>query len=913
MIRFDRLSKMRRALCAGLIAVAALTGLAACGDGKKAVTPSGLALEVAPVGQLPAGVTPLAYRLELVTDPAADVFSGRVEIDVRLDEPHQRIWLHALEQTITKVEAKVPGRALATGRFTGNQAEGGVARLDFDAALPAGETTLIIDYTAPYNTSLAGLYKVVVDDEAYLATQMEPIDARRLVPSFDEPRFKTPWTISVSAPAGLQVISNAKVLSTTKANDGMTRHAFAPTRAIPSYLIALAVGPYEARGFVRKVDATGDSARIPLQGFTARGKSGQLSPVFDVTHDMLRWQETYFATPYPYGKLDLIAAPDFAYGAMENAGAIVYRESALLMDETTTPAQRRRILGTHAHELGHQWFGNYVTPKWWNDIWLNEAFATWFSAKTLAATDPEGDWSLQPVRGGLNAMSNDSLASARQIRNPIATNGDIFDGFDAITYQKGASVLNMFEAWLGEAAFREGLRQHMRRFPDGVADADDFMQSLADGAASPAIAPAFRSFILQPGIPLLDITIDCPNESFGELRIKQRRYAPHGSAIDANAQTWQIPFSARVFLADGTSRVERALLTKRDQTLRLDACPVAVMPNADGTGYWRYALAPDATQALTAQYEKLGAAEQLVFADALLSGFRAGRLTADDLRGGLERIAKGEDEGLSFSLAALPVLSSLIADESRAPFANWVETVYAPRLAGIDKIAIEKQSESQRLLRPLLADALARHGTDKSRRAKLRVQAEEAMGLKVAAPNAKPPIGELASAMMIGVQVGGAEFHDAGLADVQASQDQSRRATVLSALAQYGAPERVLKLLEDVQADTFSDNERYLVLTSAMNNAEARGRVWAAVRRDFERIVAGVPQIRKAQLGGLAGTFCSKADASAAQSFFEANAASLPGYERALAQGVERAALCSASKALKADEVSAAFVRTPRK
>ena len=367
-----------------LSAAAAIALLAACGDTPSPVqpaetdqanataqTPQTQASSVIPKGQLPEGVTPTAYRIELRTDPTADTFSGTVQIDVTLDKASTSIYLHALGQTISSVTATTSDGTAVTGSAEQELADGGVTRLNFENPLPAGNVTLAMDYTAPFNLGLAGLYKASQAGKDYLATQMEPIDARRAFPSFDEPRFKTPWTMSVTAPEGNAVIANgAETVSTVQA-DGWVRHEFATTRPIQSYLVALAVGPYE---LFENNPIPGNAIRpetVPLRSFAASGKADQLETSHDATFEMLKIQEEYFNYPYPYGKLDLIAVPDFAYGAMENAGAIIYRESALLINERTSLGQKRGALTTHAHELAHQWFGNLVTPKWWNDIWLN--------------------------------------------------------------------------------------------------------------------------------------------------------------------------------------------------------------------------------------------------------------------------------------------------------------------------------------------------------------------------------------------------------------------------------------------------------------------------------------------------------------------------------------------------------------
>ena len=478
-------------------------------------------LETPPAGQLPEGVTPTAYTLDLVLDPEKDEFSGFVAISVELDAPHDRIWLHALGPQPTNVIARLGDGTTINGTFTGDQAEGGVSRLDFESTLPPGPAFLEIAYTAPYNRNLAGLYRADQNGKAYLASQMEPIDARRLVPSFDEPRFKTPFTVSIASPKGNTVITNGALKAETPATDTMSGlYLFETTRPLPTYLLGFIVGPYDERV---GADIPANDVRdvpIPFRGFAPEGKGDKLKEAMDATPAMLDYQERYFGVPYPYGKLDIAAVPDFAFGAMENAGIIIYREAALLIDERTPLTRKRGILTVHAHELAHQWFGNLVTPKWWDDIWLNEAFATWFAYKTMHDFDPEGGFDRNATRSALRAMGIDSLNTARQIRNPITRNGDIMDAFDGITYSKGGGVLAMFENYLSEDGFRDGVRLHMQRFPDGVADVNDFMASLAEGSGNEAVVESFKSFIFQPGIPYLNVELSCPAIDAGLIKIR---------------------------------------------------------------------------------------------------------------------------------------------------------------------------------------------------------------------------------------------------------------------------------------------------------------------------------------------------------------------------------------------------------
>ena len=305
-----------------LSAVAAIALLAGCGDTSSPAQSSQAeqapaiaealqtqAVSVIPKGQLPEGVTPTAYRIDLRTDPTADTYTGSIEIDVVLDDETSALFLHALGPDVTSAMAVYQGDIAVAATFEGGLADGGVSKLSFSSPIPAGAATLRMNYTAPFNLGLAGLYKASQGGLDYLATQMEPIDARRAFPSFDEPRFKTPWTISVTTPAGNKVIANAPEVSATTQEDGWVKHQFATTRPIQSYLVALAVGPYE-EFTSRNIPANAIRDReIVLRSYAAKGKRDQLETSHEATFEMLRIQEEYFNYPYPYAKLDLIAAP----------------------------------------------------------------------------------------------------------------------------------------------------------------------------------------------------------------------------------------------------------------------------------------------------------------------------------------------------------------------------------------------------------------------------------------------------------------------------------------------------------------------------------------------------------------------------------------------------------------------------
>lgn len=865
--------------------------------------------DVAPVGQLPDGIIPTAYRLDLYADPAEDAFSGQVEIDVTLTEPHARIWLHSVDHDVSAVKAILQDGNELEATFTRSKAEGGVSRLDFATPVPKGNSTLVIDYTAPYNFGLAGLYKAEQNGRPYLATQMEPIDARRLVPSFDEPRFKSPWTLRVATRAGNQVITNGALKAQTTLDDGSIQFQFATTREIQSYLVALAVGPYDLRdGGVLPPNGIRAQA-VPFRGFAPAGKGDQLELAMAITDEMVTWQEAYFDYPYPYGKLDLIAAPDFAYGAMENAGAIIYRESRLLMDERTSLARKRQAMTTHAHELGHQWFGNLVTPRWWNDIWLNEAFATWISYKTMDAVYPNTGFDLAAQRAAIGAMDNDSLSSARQIRNPIARNADILDAFDSITYRKGGGVLSMFENYLGEDAFRDGIRLHMRRFEDGVADVDDFMTSIADGSKNPDVVESFNSFIMQPGIPNLEVNFSCPAIDAGLITVSQSRYAPLGSSIDPNGQSWIIPLAIKMNGANG-ERTVREIFTGQALNIPLDGgCPDWILPNADGAGYWRFDLNEPAWQSLIVNYDALVPAEQLSFADSATAAFASGNLSASTLLDAIAVNANGNWAAARDPLANLKsYMKALPGTDAKDALRDFVMSAYGARWDQLSARPTETLSQGEQLLKTALNTSLLEIGRMPEERARLAAAAAAYVGVINAPDPAALTPDLIQTAMAIAAKGGDGAFFQSALRFAQSTPDQRQRRQTLNTLAEHGAEADVVALMDLVRTDAFQGQEAWSVYLAALKNESAGDATWEKFKTDFDLVIGQTPEIRKPQTARLVASFCSTAKIDDAIAFLELKSDLIPGYERQLAQAAETAGLCAAFRAEKSNELAAALI-----
>ena len=461
-----------------------------------------------PLGQLTAEVQPLAYQLELTINPELEEFSGKITIDLDINTSRNHFYMHGKNIEASKVQIS-DGAHTYNGRYEQVDSSG-VVQISGPSPM-AGKIQLMIEYSAPFNQSLEGLYKVSESGSDYAFTQFEAISARLAFPGFDEPAFKTPFTTTLIVPENQVAISNTPEVS-SEIIDGMKVVHFAPTKPLPTYLVAFAVGDFDV---VEAPDLPPTDVRdrpLPLRGIAVKGKGDQLKYALKGTEAIVTALESYFGTPYPWAKLDILAVPDFNAGAMENAGAITYRESLLLFDDTATPERRRRYKMVHAHELAHQWFGDLVTPAWWNDIWLNEAFATWMAHVAMDMAEPEGNYRRDLLSRGLRVMADDSLVSARQIRQPILSNNDIATAFDGITYSKGGAVLSMFENFIGRDDFRQGVRNYMDEFQYGIATADDFIGHLAaasTGQPGGLVVAAFNSFLEQPGLPLVEIASQC--------------------------------------------------------------------------------------------------------------------------------------------------------------------------------------------------------------------------------------------------------------------------------------------------------------------------------------------------------------------------------------------------------------------
>ncbi len=857
-------------------------------------------------GKLAAGVTPLRYALALTIDPREARFSGEARIRLKFDRQTRSFWIHGRDLKVTAASLMSESAQAIDATYTENGE--GFAEVTLARVAPAGEATLIIDYDAPFNENAAGLYHSTSGDEKYAVTQFESIDARRAFPSFDQPNFKTPYDVTIIARKGDTVIANTGETKVEDAGEGFVKHTFRETLPLPTYLVAFAVGPYDVvDGPVLPVTRLRDHA-VPLRGVAVKGKGAQTRYALSVTADLIAYYEDYFDTPYPYDKLDFIAAPEFSAGAMENAGAIVYAEQAILMQPNGPIAQQTGVITTHAHEIAHQWFGDLVTPAWWDDIWLNEAFATWMSYKAAKAVFPNGGYDRETQLEAIAAMDDDSLSSARRIREPIVKESDIEDAFDSITYDKGGGVLAMAESYLGEEAFREGVRTHMRRFPMGVATSQDFFESLGQGSKHPEIVAALASFTDRSHVPLLDVRIDCPSDgSAARARITQRTYEPIGVSLER--RTWSIPLCVSSYGLTGAGDKSCAILSEAEGVVPLrGACPAFVSPNAAGAGYYRFALDERGWTALVAGFHRLPAGEQIAVLDSIHASFVAGQASASLLLRAVEAGAGAGDldvrrkaSGVAKALATIPATKA-----AQDAYAAWVRAAFSRSVA--ETAMSSRASPAERQTALSVTQLLALYGHDPALRARLLAEARGTVGLARTAP---APLDVRAVALIVGVEDGGPAFFAALLEKAGASTDAQFQSEALAALShapRHEDRETFARAILDAPY-TGSQMRRALFATQRFSDTAPVG--LAILRDHFDALVARMP-------GGLAGqsapefanALCTIEDRKALTDLFTANAAKAPGHERTLAQTVEQIDRCVALRAAKSGELGSAMNAT---
>ena len=637
-------------------------------------------------------VRPTRYRAELAPDLAQGRFDGRMDIELSLARARKEIVLHAIELDLGRAEARVSGKTLAAERVEAD-AESQTVTLRFAEEIPKGSAVLDLEWKGKFSPGLRGLYRA----GPVAVTQFEAADARRVFPCFDEPAFKARWSITVSrVPPGAAAISNGAVeKDEQKSGDRTVR--FAETPVLSSYLVALCLGEL----------ASSDPATvrgIPIRTWAVPQKKALTSFAQDCAGSVLPLLEDYFAQPYAYGKLDQIGVPDFEAGAMEDAGAITFREVALLLDPKTAPLNiQKRVAEVITHELAHQWFGNLVTMVWWDDLWLNEAFATWMAYKIVDRWKPGWRVWMDFEVGKGAALHLDALKSSHPIRAEVRNAEEAGESFDAITYEKGGAILRMIEAWLAEDRFRDGIRLYMRRHKEANATADDLWGALADASGEPILELA-NGWIRQVGYPLVSVAT-----RGRKVTLRQRRFFSDPEARENGSPTrWLVPVVLRIGTGSGTQE-RRELIRLPEQEIDLGMEPSWVLGNAGARGFYRVAYEPEDLRRLIAALPQLASEERMTLVADQWALVRAGAPV-----GPFIELCEGSVRTERDHVVLDEVVSRLswlehrgLSEADRPLFHEWMRRLFAPLAAELGWDAKEGEDDERRLLRAAVLRALA--------------------------------------------------------------------------------------------------------------------------------------------------------------------------------------------------------------
>ncbi|HVP62861.1 MAG TPA: M1 family metallopeptidase [Myxococcaceae bacterium] len=844
---------------------------------------------VAPEGiKLPRTFRPAAQRVSLTVVPSAPGFTGRTEIDGTLDAATDVVWLNADALEVTSAAARVGTDEVRAEPVVRTDER---VALRFPRQLFPGPLTLILDFRGTQFTQEdSGIFRQQSGGDWYAFTQFEQTDARRAFPCVDEPSAKIPWELTLRVPAGLTAVSNTSVASETPAGEGTKEVRFRQTRPLPSYLVAFGVGPFEmenARPAGRR--------RVPVRIVAPRGRAHEGAWAARVTPEILEALEEYFGIDYPYEKLDVLAIPfTVQFGAMENVGLVTFREALVLSRAEQDRVERRRGYATvAAHEFAHQWFGDLVTAAWWDDIWLNEAFATWMETKVIERWAPAWGMAAERVEQRNVAAETDALVSTRVIRQPVQSYDDAKNAFDSITYEKGAAVLRMFEQWVGPETFRRGIQRYLRTHADGNATARDFLRAISE-AAGREVAPAFDTFLDRPGIPRIQATVRCGAQG-AVLQLSQERWLPAGSSGDRGG-VWQVPVCTR-WSTRGKEQTHCTLLDTPSAEVKLEAraCPDWVLPNAGYAGYYRLQLDPG-WRARLVRSGKLDDAERVGLLGDTEALVRGGALSrAEGLQLAARYAGAREHHVVRATLQLATVREDFLAGRLAPAYAAWVTRVFAPHARALGLRRRPAEDDEIQLTRPLITEFVARRGEDPQLVAEARTLAEAWLSQpRAVAPEMVSPV------LMTAGRFGGRDLHQALVQRLDRTADIDTRDWLLEGLASTRVPELLDDNVALATSGRLNPREITKLLTGGRKEAEppldsvvGRSRVLAGVDRSWSTLVALMPRGGLTRFFALAGESCSVDERAEGERVFGPRVKSILGGPRRFALALERLDLCS--------------------
>jgi len=779
---------------------------------------------------LPDEVTPSRYDIQITPDAAKMRFDGKVTIAISVKRPTQSLTLNAADLTFSKVvlsghEAETPTVAFDTEVQT--------AKISFASPIQPGDYSLTIDYAGLINTQSRGLFAVDYQDAngkgQMLVTQFEAPDARRFVPSWDEPSRKAVFALEAIVPEGRMALSNMPEMASQSLGGGLKKVQFAPSPKMSSYLLFFGVGDLERR--------TIKVGTVDVGVVTKRGDLDQGQIALDDAAKILVQYNDYFGTPYPLPKLDHLAVPNGGgFGAMENWGAILYFERVLLLDPLrSNEADRQNVYSVVAHEMAHQWFGDLVTMAWWDDIWLNEGFASWMEARVADRMHPDWKVWLQEESGKEYAMSLDAKASTHPVVQTVNTVEQVSQAFDAITYQKGQAVIRMVEDYAGDGAFREAVRAYMRTHAYGNTVTQDLWSAVETAANKPIVVIA-NDFVRQPGVPLITLESAVCSKGQTAITLRQGRFGlDEASKVSG---TWRVPVRVAVLGHAGTQTV---LTSGKPVTKAVIAGCGPIKLNAGQAGYFRSNYAPALKASLTARFDDLEASDQLGLLNDGFALTQGGYGPIADYLDLSARVGASNDPTvISRTQGALLGLSTIFDGEPRqdAIYA-YSRSVLNPVFGKVGWRPTNGESPRVGLLRLSLISALGQYDDPNvAAEAKRRFLAAETD------PQAMPA--DIRSALQsVALSHADQALFDEALRRAKAAKSQMERNELFSAMAGVRDPALAKQVLDLSISDTVPVTIGPRLIQRVADNHEVMA--WQFSLAHLDRIAKGLDSMASAQ------------------------------------------------------------------
>ncbi len=833
------------------------------------------AFSVAVAQRLPEVAAPENYKLTFRPDLEKATFEGDETISIRVLKPTAEITLNAVDIDFHEVTILNAGRMLKAKVRPEKDRE--MVVLAFEQPLTEGPAIVHITYRGILNNEMRGLY-LGKDDQGrkYAASQFEATDARRAFPSFDEPDYKATFDITAVADKGQVAISNQKVISDTPGPGDKHTVRFATTAKLSSYLAALVVGNFEY--------IEGEADGIPIRVYSTPGKKEMGKFALESAEHVLSYYDNYFNIKYPYGKLDLVGLPDFSAGAMENAGCITFREVLLQIDEKQGSVDlKKTIASVIAHEMAHQWFGDLVTMKWWDDIWLNEGFATWMSSKPLEKWKPEWNYDLDDVSGTGGTLNMDSLINTRPIHQAAETPAQIQELFDGIAYGKAASVLRMVEAYLGEETFRAGVNAYLQQHQYANATASDFWGAQAKTSKKP-VDQIMPTFVKQAGVPLINVKSQCSGNST-IVELDQRRYYYDREKFQAaNDQLWQVPMC----LKSSTGAQKCEVLAKKQATVTLPGCSTWVLANAGATGYYRAGYEPDAVRALANDAEsKLSPAERIALQTDIWASVRVGREPVGGYLAFVQGLGSDRNRAvLEDVLGRLNFIGQyLVTDNDRESYRIWLRQYLTPILKDVGWEPKPGESDEQRTLRARVFTSLGYDARDPEVLALARKSADRVLD-DPSSVDREIAIGALSIAALNGDEA----LYGRLMAALKNPKSPEEYYMYLFALPQFSDPKLLQRTLDYALSPDVRSQDALGVITSVMSNPEGEKQAWDFVLTHWDAVQKAGGPFASAQVVGATSGFCDAHMRDQVVDFYAAH--KIAAAERTYRQSIERINNC---------------------